>query len=85
MDGKEYNKERYKALTRPTRYEILTCECGEKHFTMEGMDNAYNCNKCYKSLHNKKPMIYWIKDKNLCKIIEDNFKGKLGRAHSEEE
>lgn len=69
---------------RAFRYDILTCECGEKHFTMEGMDNAYNCYECKRDITNIRPIVFLITDNDISKVIEENFTGKPGKAYSEE-
>jgi len=67
-----------------TRYEIITCECGKKYLTEEGIDNTYNCKECSKKLTGTKPMVYLIEEGDLAKLIEKNFKGELGKAYNEE-
>ncbi len=61
------------------RFNLITCsDCGKKHISPEGTDNAYNCynNECKKNLMGENQIIYDVSEKEIAEFLEKNYKSK---------
>ncbi len=61
------------------RFNLISCsDCGTKHISTEGTDNAYRCGnrKCRKDLMVENQTIYDVLESELIEFLQKNYKGK---------
>jgi hypothetical protein len=61
------------------RFEIVTCpECKRKYVTIEGIDNAYNCECGYELINSlsAKRLWYSVPESQLITFIEKFYRGE---------